>query len=44
MQLAGEMDKVESNLLKKRREQQNILEFAAPRYLGLILLISCFFS
>lgn len=44
MQLSKQMDNVESNLLQKRREQQSVLEFAAPWYLGLILLISCFFQ
>lgn len=44
MQLCQQMDDVESNVLKKRREQKSILEFTAPWYLGLILLLSCFFQ
>ena len=42
--LSEQMYDVESRLLKKRREQQSLLEFAAPRYLGLILLLSWFFQ
>lgn len=44
MYLLDQMNYVESNLLKKRKEKKSTLEIAAPRYLGFILLVSVFFQ
>ncbi len=44
MQLCEEMDKVEADLLQKRKKQIRTLEFAAPWYLGVILVVSCLFQ
>lgn len=44
MRLSQQMDNVESELLKERKKQQSLLEFAAPWYLGMVLLVSLFFQ
>lgn len=44
MLLCAQMDKVETDLLKRRKENTSILEIAAPRYLSVILIISCLFQ
>lgn len=42
--LCEEMDREEANLLEKRKEEKNSLVILAPRYLGIILLVSFFFQ
>ena len=44
MQQSTGMDKIEADLLKQRKEHISGLEIAAPRYLGLILTVSCLFQ